>query len=192
MDIVSDILDAADAIGAQLIAAGALQEEAKAEGWFHLEHIRDGRVIHTESFPNLVVNAGKNYALDGYLQTAVTIVGPYMGLMGATPTPAAGDTMASHAGWTEVGLANAPAYSGTRKTCAWSAAASGSKALSAALNFTFTSGGTVGGAFLVLSTGALTTIDNTAGTLYSAGALGTGNRVVLTGDQINISYTASL
>lgn len=65
----------------------------------------------------------------------------------------------------EAGNANAPTYSGTRKTCEWNAASGGSKALSAALSFAFTGSGTVKGAFLVFGTGALNTIDNTAGTL---------------------------
>jgi len=99
------------------------------------------------------------------------------------------DTMASHADWTEAGGANAPTYSGTRKTCAWSAASGGSKSLSAALNFAFTGAGTVEGAFIVYGTGAVSTIDNTAGVLFSAGAFASGARAVLSGDQLNVSYT---
>jgi len=143
--------------------------------------------------PNVVTTVGKNYALDGYLQTAVTIVGPYMGLINTNASAAVvGDTMASHSGWLEVGNANAPTYTGSRKTAAWSAASGGAKALSSALSYAITSSGTVGGCFLVLSTGAVATIDNTAGTLYSAGAFTGGSKTVSNGDTLNVSYTASL
>jgi len=38
---------------------------------------------------------------------------------------AVGDTQASHAGWLEVGLANAPTYTGNRQAPTFSAAAAG-------------------------------------------------------------------
>lgn len=146
-----------------------------------------------ETFDNIVTTVGKNYALDAFLQTGVTIVGPYMGLINTNASAAViGDTMSSHAGWLEVGGANAPTYTAPRKTAAWSAASAGSKALSSALSFAITSAGTVGGCFLVLGTGALSTIDNTAGVLYSAGAFTGGSKTVANGDTLNVSYTASL
>lgn len=146
-----------------------------------------------EDCPNVVTTVGKNYALDGYLQAAVTIVGPYMGLINTNASAAVvGDTMASHSGWLEVGATNAPTYTSPRKTCAWSAASGGSKALSSALSFSITGSGTVGGCFIVLSTGAVSTIDNTSGTLYSAGAFTGGSKTVSNGDTLSVSYTASL
>jgi len=105
---------------------------------------------------------------------------------------AAADTMASHAGWTEAGGSNAPTYTAPRKTAAWSAAAAGAKALSAVLSFVFTGGGTVKGCFLVYGTGAVNTIDSTAGVLYSAGVFTGGDKVVVSTDTLNVSYTASL
>jgi len=147
-----------------------------------------------DQFENVVTTVGKNLALDTYLAgSAYTVVGPYMGLAGSGASSAvAGDTMASHAAWTEVGGTNAPVYTGTRKTAAWSAASGGSKALSAALSFAITSSGTVGGCFLVYGPGAVATIDNTSGTLYSAGAFSGGSKTVSNGDTLNVSYTASL
>jgi hypothetical protein len=85
-----------------------------------------------------------------------------------------------------------PAYSGTRKTCAWSAASAGSKSLSAGLVFTFTSSGTVKGAFIVTGTGATNAIDGTAGTLYSAGLFTGGDKIVANLDTLTVSYTATL
>jgi hypothetical protein len=105
---------------------------------------------------------------------------------------AAADTMSSHSGWTEAGIANAPTYTSPRKTCAWSAAAAGAKALSAALTFAITSTGTLKGAFIVFGSGAVSTIDNTSGTLLSAGLFSGGDRAVVNGDTINVSYTMTL
>lgn len=190
---IADDLDLREALSSEFVGAGKLSDQLLADGVFKVEHRRAGRVIWSETFPNTVVTVGKNLMLNTLLSgSSYSVTGPYMGLIGATPTTAAADTMSSHAGWTEVGGTNAPAYSGTRPTCVWGSASSGSKALSAALNFTFTGDGTVGGAFIVLGSGASATQDNTGGTLLSAGAFVSGNRAVLSGDQLNVSYTLSV
>lgn len=144
--------------------------------------------------PNVVCTVGKNVALDAYLAgSSYSVTGPYMGLINTNASSAvAGDTMSSHAGWLEVGNANAPTYTAPRKTAAWSAASSGSKSLSSALSFAIGSSGTVGGCFLVFGSGAVSTIDNTSGTLYSAGAFTGGSKTVTNGDTLNVTYSASL
>jgi hypothetical protein len=111
-----------------------------------------------------------------------------MGLKG-TGTPSAGDTQASHGTWNEVGLANAPTYSGNRKTPSFSAASSGSKTTSSAVTFNITSSGTVAGCFINI--GGSATIDNTTGTLFSAGDFSSSKSVV-SGDTIAVTYTATL
>jgi hypothetical protein len=111
-----------------------------------------------------------------------------MGLKG-TGTAAVGDTQASHAGWLEVGLANAPTYSGNRKTPSFSAAAAGSKTTSSASTFSITSTGTVAGCFINI--GGSATIDDTTGTLFSAGDF-SSSKAVVDGDSIAVSYTATL
>lgn len=171
-------------------------ESANAHGTYTIECIGpDGQVKWTDVIDNLVVTVGKNLALDTYLAgSAYTVVGPFMGLISSVSYTAiaAGDTMASHTGWTEAGATNAPTYTAPRKTAVWSAASAGAKALSAALSFAITGTGTVKGCFLVYGTGAVSTIDNTAGTLYSAGLFSGGDKVVANLDTLNISYTASL
>lgn len=187
--------NAVDAASAGLVTRPAVEEDVTLTGVFTLEHIRDGEVIHTEEFRNTVATVGKNLALDTYLAgSGYTVVGPFMGLISSASYSAisAADTMTSHAGWLEAGNANAPTYTGTRKTAAWSAASAGSKSLSAPLSFAITSTGTVKGAFLTFGSGAVNTIDNTAGVLYSAGLFSSGDRAVLNGDTLNVSYTASL
>ena len=145
--------------------------------------------------PNIVTNVGANLALDTLLAgSAYTVTGPYMGLIGAvsyTGAPVAGDTMASHGTWTEAGTANAPTYTGPRKTIAWSAASSKSKSPSSAPVFAITGTGTAKGVFLVLGSGALSTIDNTAGVLYSAGLFTGGDQAVVNTNTLTVTYTAT-
>ncbi len=171
-------------------------EHAEAHGRYFVECFdKDGNLKWSDVIENTVVTVGKNLALDTYLAgSAYTVVGPFMGLISSTSFSAiaAGDTMASHSGWLEAGNANAPTYTSPRKTAAWSAASSGSKALSAALSFAITGTGTVKGCFLVFGSGAVSTIDSTAGVLYSAGLFTGGDKAVSNGDTLNVSYTASL
>jgi hypothetical protein len=156
---------------------------------------KDGRVKWMDVIENVVATLGKNLLLDsGLAGSAYTVTGPFMGLISSVSFTAtsATDTMASHSGWTEGGITNAPTYSGGRKTAVWSAASAGAKALSAALTFTFTGAGTVKGCFIAFGAGAVATVDSTAGTLYSAGVFTGGDKVVASGDSLAVSYSASL
>lgn len=155
----------------------------------------DGNEIWRTECPNTVVTVGKNHMLDNYLAgSAFTQVGPFMGLisLASFTAIAAADTMASHGGWLEGGLANAPTYTAPRPTAVWSAASAGSKSLSAALSFAITGTGTIKGVFLVLGSGAVSTIDNTAGTLFSAGLFTGGDQAVVNTNTVNVSYSVSL
>lgn len=145
---------------------------------------------------NVVCTQGKNVMLDAALAgSAYTVVGPYMGLIGAVSfvsSPVAGDTMASHSGWTEGGGANAPTYTGNRPTISWSAASAGSKAPSSAPVFTFTGSGTAKGVFLAFGTGAVATKDNTSGSLWSAGLFSGGDQAVANTNTLTVTYSTSL
>jgi hypothetical protein len=156
---------------------------------------QDGNIKWSDNINNTVVTAGKNLALDTYLAgSSYTVTGPYIGLISSVSYSAisASDTMSSHSGWLEAGNANAPTYTSPRKTAAWSSASGGSKSLSSSLAFSMTGTGTVEGCFLVYGSGAVSTIDNTSGTLYSAGLFSGGAKSVGNGDTINVSYTASI
>jgi hypothetical protein len=149
-----------------------------------------GNLKWSETFKNLTTNVGRANLMNSYFANTGggAIV---MGLKG-TGTAAYADTQASHATWLEVGNANAPTYSGTRKTPAFSAATSANPsvlATSAAVTFSMTSSGTVAGAFI--NVGGTSAIDNTTGVLFSAGDFTAGSKVVASGDTINVSYTLS-
>ena len=150
-------------------------------------------VVGEEDFPNLVTDLGARLTLNATLDNAAA--GAVVMLLKGTGSAAVTDTQASHAGWLEVGGANAPTYSGSRKTPAWSAAAGGSgagnrsKATSAAVSFSITSSGTVAGA--ALNIGGASGIDNTTGTLFSAGDFVSGSKSVANLDTLNVSYTLS-
>lgn len=174
-----------------------LEEKTEIRGRFLAECFdKDGCLKWRDTIENVVTTVGKNLALDTYLAgSGYTVVGPFMGLItsdGYTGVPVVGDTMASHSTWREGGATYPPTYTAPRKTCAWAAASGGSKALSALLAFVFTGAGTVKGCFIVYGTGALSTIDNTAGTLYSAGLFTGGDKAVVATDTLNVSYSTSL
>ena len=147
----------------------------------------DGQVKWEEPIVNLVTTVGKNLTLNTVLgnSAAGAVV---MGLKG-TGTANVADTQASHATWDEVGLANAPTYSGNRPTPTFSSASAGSKTTSSAVSFNITSTGTVAGCFINI--GGSSTIDDTTGTLFSAGDFASSKSVV-SGDSIAVTYTATL
>ena len=181
---------------ASVIRGSGLGEQADAHGCYEVECIgADGKLKWRDIIENVVQTIGKNLALDTFLAgSAYTVVGPYMGLISSTSysAVAAGDTMGSHVGWLEAGGANAPTYSGNRKTAVWSSATAGAKALATALSFSITGSGTVKGAFLCFGTSASATKDDTNGTLWSAGTFSSGDKAVVNGDTLNINYSTSL
>lgn len=185
-----------DVCDGAIVRRSAHEEKANAHGRFDVEcRDKNGKLKWKDTIDNVVCTVGKNKALDEYLAgAAYTVTGPFLGLISSVDWTEvlAADTMAAHAGWKEAGVTNAPTYTVPRKTCAWDAAAAGSKVLSAALAFAITGAGTVKGCFIVFHTGAVATVDDTNGTLYSAGAFTGGDKVVADTDTLNVTYTASL
>ena len=169
-----------------------ITEQANATGEFTVELFdKDGNLKWSEKFPNVVTTQGKNYLLDNGLAGSAFTAAFYLGLISSVSytAVAAADTAATHAGWTEAGATNAPTYSGARKTAVWGSASAGTKALSAALAYTFTGAGTVKGCFL----STIATVDATTGSLYSAGLFTGGDRAgIVSGDILNVSYSTSL
>jgi hypothetical protein len=171
---------------AGIITRPALDERVDARGVYTFEcRDKDGNLRWREDIRNLVTTAGKNDLLDKYFAGSSYTAAWYLGLVnydGSAPTYAVTDTMTSHAGWTE----NTSYSNSTRVAASWGAAASGSKATSAA-SFNINATATIAGAFL--TTGSAKS--GTAGILYSCGSFA-ANRTVYNGDTLEVTYTASV
>lgn len=167
-------------------------EKLKAGGVFTVQCFdKDGNLKWAEENHNLVVNVGlqdmntKYFSGSGY--TAVWYIGLYGS--GSTNNPAAGDTMASHIGWTEVtaySQATRPAVTfGTATTADPSVITNSASPATFSINGTTT----VGGAFLTSNN----TKGGTTGILFSASDFQSpGDRSVVNGDTLTVTYTFSL
>ncbi len=190
--MTTEKLKAQDQVSGGLTANTGASEGARATGKYVVEcHDKDGNLKWVAETPNLVVNVGLQYMAGSALTATSQITTWYLGLYGAASSnnPAAGDTMSSHIGWTEV-----TDYSeSTRPTASFAAAtnANPSVVTNTASKATFTMNGTttVGGAFLTSNN----TKGGTTGTLFSAADFqAPGDRSVVSGDILSVTYTFSL
>jgi hypothetical protein len=188
----NDKIKSQDVAASSLIAGGSAAESASAKGVYKVQcHDAQGNLKWEADAPNLVVNGGLQDMNAKYFTGSSYTAAWYLGLYGAAASnnPAAGDTMSSHAGWTEV-----VAYSqATRPACTFGTptTANPSVATNSASPATFSINGTttVGGAFLTSNN----TKSGTTGTLYSAADFSSpGDRSVVSGDTLSVTYTLSL
>jgi len=183
---------AADTIGGALTRTLEAGETASAKGVYHMQCFdKDGKLKWEAECPNLVVNVGLQDMNNKYFLGSSYTAAWYIGLYGAgaSNTPAAGDTSASHAGWTEV----VPYSQTTRPACTFATptTANPSVATNSASPavYTINATSTVGGAFLISNS----TKSGSTGTLYSASDFTSpGDRSVVSGDTLNVTYTLSL
>jgi len=129
---------------------------------------------------NLVTTVGLNHVLSSTLDGATQITAWYVGLK-AAGSAAAGDTMASHSGWTEV-----VAYSqAVRQTLTLGTAAAGSIDNTASkATYSINGTATVAGAFINSNSAK----SGTAGTLYGVVDFGS-SRAVISGDTLEVTVT---
>ena len=183
---------ARDVVSSGLIAAPQSGEQAQATGKFHVQCLdKDGNLKWELESKNLVVNVGLQYMAGAALTSTTQITTWCIGLYGAgaSNAPAANNTMGSHGTWTEeTGYSN-----GTRPAATFVAATNANpsvvtnSASPAAFNINATA--TIGGAFLTSDS----TKGGTTGTLFSASDFTSpGDRSVVSGDTLNVSYTMSL
>jgi hypothetical protein len=141
---------------------------------------RLGRIKWVEEFDNLITTEGLNSVLSVYLDGATQIATWYVGLKG-TGSPAAGDTLASHSGWSEI-----TSYSGNRKQWNGGTASAGSIDNSASkASFSITGTVTIAGAFLASAA------TGTTGTLYSVGNF-SASRDLISGDTLDVTATFTM
>jgi nucleoid-associated protein YgaU len=182
-----------DFIGAALALAKPVEEGVGAGGVYTLQCFDKEGVLKWEaSSPNLVVNVGLKDMNDKYFTGSTYTAAWFVGLItgpGSGTTFAAGDTAASHAGWTEnVGYSNA-----TRPSATFGAATTAdpseisNSASPASFNINATS--VIAGAFLISNN----TKGGTTGVLFSASDFQSpGDRSVVSGDTLNVTYTFNL
>jgi hypothetical protein len=180
----------ADSVSAGMVAKNGFGESAKGGGVYHVECLdKDGNLKWSGKMHNLVVNTGlqdmNNKYFKGSSYTAAFYIGLVTGPASGT-SYAAADTLASHAGWTEFS-----GYSGNRKAVTFgtptTAAPSVIDSTGSPSSFAITSTATVAGAFIC------TVASGTSGILFSEADFDSpGDRSVVSGDTLNVSYTFSL
>jgi hypothetical protein len=181
-----------DSVGASVQQGKGVSDALKGGGVFKVECFdSEGNHKWTTQSPNLVVNVGLADMNDKYFSGSSYTATWFLGLYGAAATndPAAGDTAASHAGWTEV-----TAYSqATRPACTFGSATTADPSVidnsASVAVFSINGTTTVGGAFLISNS----TKGGTTGVLFSAADFQSpGDRAVTNGDTLNVTYQFSL
>jgi hypothetical protein len=179
-----------DKAAASVELGGDLKSGARGGGVFHVQCFdKDGNLKWEEKSHNLVVNEGLQNMNDEYFTGSTYTAAWYLGLVdgpGAGNTYAAGDTLASHSGWTE----NTD-YSGDRKAVTFGTPTTADPSVidnsGSPSQFSMTGTATIAGAFLAsVDTG-------TSGILFSVSNFqAPGDRAVVSGDTLNVTYEFSL
>lgn len=181
-----------DAVGASIQKIKGVSEGLKGGGVFTVTCFdKDGNLKWEAKSHNLVVNVGLADMNDKYFSGSGYTAAWYIGLYGAAASndPAAGDTMSSHAGWTE----DTNYSQSTRPACSFGSATTADpsvidNSLSVA-QFSMNATTTIGGAFLTSDN----TKGGTSGILFSAADFQSpGDRSVVNGDTLNVTYQFSL
>lgn len=180
-----------ETVAAGLVCGTRPEARATAGGVYKIQCVgADGQIKWEEEMKNLVVNVGLQDMNTKYFTGSAYTATWFLGLItgpGSGTTIAAGDTLPTHAGWTE--FSN---YTGTRKTATFGTATTADPSVmtnsASPASFGITgAGGTVAGAFLCSVT------SGTSGILFSASDFqAPGDRVVVSGDTLNVTYTFSL
>lgn len=143
---------------------------------------KNGKLKWETKGPNIVTNVGLDHILNVVLSGTSKATNWFVGLKGSGAT-AAGDTLASHAGWTEL-----TPFSGANRVTYVEASASSQSVTNSAnkASFSITTAATVAGAFLA----SCITDENGSAILLCvadfASAKGVGN-----GDTLEVTYTIS-
>ena len=141
---------------------------------------KHGNVKWADTIHNLVTNAGLDHLLDVALSGGSQDTSWFVGLTDGTPTAAAGDTLASHSGWTEVSD-----YDEENRVSWVDGGVSGQSVSNAGSPAVFTIDDTVtvGGAFLA------SVNSGTSGILYAVGAFTAGDKALSDDDELSVTAT---
>ncbi len=179
-------LKLADKMAANMVRNRQDMHNILFKGVYKAQFSRGGVIYAERDIFNDITNEGKNHILDVMFsdETQIASTSWFIGLISSTSYSAlaAGDTMSSHAGWTEF-----TGYSQTNRV-AWGPGAASGQAItnSTPATFSFTSTGTVKGGFLTTNNSK----SGTSGKLWSTG-LFTADVAVVNGDELKITYNLS-
>ena len=185
----NDRLISRDNVAANLIRSGVMLDGLKTLGIFSAECLdKYGRVKWKDIAPNVVTTQGKNDMMDKYLDRGAAYAATVMGLHTTVgnaastynaPTPQVEATVIAARLAAPMGAANASSV----------------KALSPTpLAFSITGGATISGCFIAIGIAGITVVGHTTvgSILFSTGAFTGGNRAVVNGDTLNVTYTLTM
>jgi hypothetical protein len=171
------------------MAAGAKAGAGLAEGVTFFNTYRfeardpQGHIKWIEEIHNIIVNVGLDDILDKYYKGSGYTAAFYVGLTDGTPTVAGADTMASHAGWTEV-----TAYDEAVRQTLTLGSVSGQSVDNVASKAVFTISAdttTVGGGFITTDS----TKGGSGGTLVGAAAFTAADKSLDDDDTLTVTVT---
>ena len=185
-----------DKVSAAIERFSGFGEGAAGGGTFIFEaRDKDGNLKWRDEAKKLTTNQGRQDMNAKYFLGSSYTAAWFIGLVNNTPTPsyAVADTMASHAGWVETtdysGTDRATATFGTATTADPSVISNSVASGGTVATFGITGTVTIDGAFLTA------TQDNSTntGVLFSVAAFESpGDRSVVNGDTLNVTYQFSL
>ena len=142
----------------------------------------DGELKWREEFDNVVTTSGKQLHMD--VMFGATAKPSWFVLLKGTGTAAAGDTLATHATWTE--LVPGTAYTGNRPGITFGAATVFSTTGAQVSNGTAVAFSILVNNTVIAGAGVCTAATGTTGTLYNVGDFAS-SRTMGAGDSLNVT-----
>lgn len=176
-------LNIGDLASVQVLRKSDLRLQGIVEGYaWILCRDPEGNIKWEGESKNLITTEGLNYIITNGLVTPAL----HLGLVNDTPTYAAGDTMSSHAGWTEF-----TAYDEANRQ-AWTEAGASAGVItnsaSAAVFTVSTDSSVIAGSFLTTDN----TKSGTTGSLIGEVNFGTGDKSADDNDTLTVTYQITL
>jgi hypothetical protein len=188
--MTNDVFALADYASAGLVARPSLEDSVSApRATFDIECLDgEGQVKWVERIENMVFTAGKLDLLNVYFGATSKPAAWYLLLKSTAAGEAAADTLATHAGWTEItnlyAAANRPTITFTAAT---TVSTVNGQIQGTATTGTLSGGGTVTGCGVTQTQAKATT----TGVLYNAGDF-SASRTVASGDTLNVTVTLTI
>jgi len=178
-----------------------MKEKFDPKGMFHFRHIRDGQVIAEFDQPNVITLEGRNHLLDVGFHGGTALTAWYIGLIDSSGYTAVDEDdtyeeIGGTNGWDEdqdyLDTANTNSDV-TRPAWIEDAASAGSITGASPSVFAIDTNGTIKGLFVCAGANAQTKGDstNSGNILWCATLFTSGDRAVLNGDTLEVTYTIS-